>query len=154
MNDNTGFKGIKFAYPARPEPPVGVEISIVLFLVCLMVMIYTCVYGRNSQLSGCQKQRVPIFRALIRESKVLPLDEIISALVSEKEVCTKDFGQHFRRRRKKNYNYRLSSVYYSKCLFDLDHQTCRIIKQGPHWDLLAFNSTNAEFFKEQSLTVP
>ncbi|MCM2258300.1 MAG: ATP-binding cassette domain-containing protein, partial [Vicinamibacteria bacterium] len=90
---------------------------------------------RGVQLSGGQRQRLAIARALLRDPRVLVLDEATSALDAESEALVQEALARLQAGRTTLViAHRLSTVRNADRVVVLDHG--RIVQQGPHARLL------------------
>lgn len=101
----------------------------------------------GSRLSGGEKQRICIARALIKDAPVLILDEATSALDSQAErVVQKALENLMKGRTSFVIAHRLSTIDYASRIILLKNGT--IVEQGTHRELL---EKKGEFYKLQSL---
>ena len=105
--------------------------------------------GENGyRLSGGEKQRLSIARAMLKKSKIILLDEATSSLDAETEnkiqeainLLTKD-------RTTLVIAHRLSTIMNSKKIYVVDEG--KIIAQGNHQDLLKESETYKNFYEKQ-----
>ena len=91
---------------------------------------------RGGRLSGGQRQRVAIARAILRNPRILVLDEATWALDAESEVAINaTLARVGQGRMVISVTHRLASASHADQIFVLDHG--RLVKFGPHRDLLA-----------------
>lgn len=96
----------------------------------------TLVGERGTKLSGGQRQRVAIARAILKDPRILILDEATSSLDSESEALVQDALQRLMVGRTSFViAHRLSTVTNADWVLVLDHGS--IVEQGTHADLLA-----------------
>ena len=108
---------------------------------------YDTILGeRGVNLSGGQKQRISIARALIRNPKLLILDDCLSAVDTETEdIILSNL--------KKRYttsivvSHRISSLRNATRIINIDEGA--IIEQGTHSELIQLNGVYAELYKKQ-----
>ena len=101
----------------------------------------------GSRLSGGEKQRICIARALIKDAPVLILDEATSALDSQAErVVQKALENLMKGRTSFVIAHRLSTIDYASRIIVLKNGT--IAEQGTHQQLM---DTKGEYFKLQKL---
>jgi len=99
-------------------------------------------------LSGGEKQRLSIARAMLKKSKIILLDEATSSLDAETEskiqeainLLTKD-------RTTLVIAHRLSTIMNSKKIYVVDEG--KIIAQGSHQELLQKSATYKNFYEKQ-----
>lgn len=103
---------------------------------------------RGVNLSGGQKQRISIARALIRDPKLLLLDDCLSAVDTEtEEIILNHLKEEFKQRTSIIVSHRISSIRHANKLIVIDYGT--IIESGTHETLLALNGVYAEMYTKQ-----
>jgi len=103
---------------------------------------------RGVNLSGGQKQRVSIARALIRNPKLLVLDDCLSAVDTETEdVILKNLKDEHLKRTSLIVSHRISSTRNADRILVLDEG--RIVEEGSHEELLSKEGIYAEMYHRQ-----
>jgi ATP-binding cassette subfamily B protein len=109
----------------------------------------TVVGERGVQLSGGQKQRIALARALVREPKVLVLDDPLSAVDAKTEAAILDaIERQAKARTVVLITHRVSAASRCDSIVVLDEG--RVIAQGTHDELVAVGGLYAAFAAEQS----
>ncbi len=108
----------------------------------------TVVGERGYRLSGGEKQRVAIARVLLKDPKILILDEATSHLDSLSEALIKDAMQEVRRGRTSLViAHRLSTVINADLILVMDKG--RLVESGGHEDLLKQDGIYADLYQTQ-----
>ena len=103
---------------------------------------------RGITLSGGQKQRVSIARAIIKEPKILILDDCLSAVDTKTEnVILENIKKIMINRTSIIVSHRISSVKLAKKIIVID--SGKIIEQGNHKSLLEKKGIYFELYKQQ-----
>ena len=109
----------------------------------------TVVGERGVQLSGGQKQRIALARALVREPKVLVLDDPLSAVDAKTEAAILDaIDRQAAERTVILITHRVAAA--SRCDDIVVLDDGKMIEHGTHEELLANGKLYAAFAKEQS----
>jgi ABC-type multidrug transport system fused ATPase/permease subunit len=108
----------------------------------------TLVGDRGIQLSGGQKQRIAIARAVLKNPKILVLDEATSSLDSESEKLVQDaLFKLMENRTSVVIAHRLSTIRNADKIIVLDKGT--IVESGRHTELIEQNGIYAKMSKMQ-----
>jgi ATP-binding cassette, subfamily B, multidrug efflux pump len=109
----------------------------------------TVVGERGVQLSGGQKQRIALARALVREPKVLVLDDPLSAVDAKTEAAILDaIDRQAAQRTVILVTHRVAAA--SRCDVIVVLDEGRILEQGTHDELVGRGGLYAAFAEEQS----
>lgn len=110
---------------------------------------YDAIVGeRGYRLSGGEKQRIAIARVILKNPRILALDEATSHLDSQSEALIQDALSHIMRRRTSIViAHRLSTILAADQILVMDRGA--IVEQGTHEQLLAQNGLYAKLYKTQ-----
>ena len=110
----------------------------------------TMVGERGITLSGGQKQRVALARALLRDSRLLLLDDCLSAVDTHtEEQILRNLRTVFQGRTVFLVSHRISTVQDADLILVLDQG--RIVERGTHSQLIAFGGLYADLHHRQLL---
>jgi ATP-binding cassette subfamily B protein len=105
---------------------------------------------RGVDLSGGQRQRLAIARAIVRDPRVLLLDDCLSAVDAETEAAILEgLGEELRGRTAVIATHRLAAVQHADRIFVLDGG--RLVEEGTHDQLVKRGGTYAELWRRQRL---
>jgi subfamily B ATP-binding cassette protein MsbA len=110
---------------------------------------FNTLIGENGiRLSGGEKQRLSIARAMIKKSSIILLDEATSSLESETEAKIQEALNILTKNKTTVViAHRLSTILNSNNIYVID--SGKIIKQGKHEDLMATSDLYKNFYKKQ-----
>ena len=110
----------------------------------------TYVGERGITLSGGQKQRTSIARALVRDPRILILDDALSAVdTSTERTILGHLQQHYGRRTIVVVSHRISAVQNADMILVLDEG--RIVERGTHDELVLEDGLYAGMYRKQLL---
>ncbi len=120
--------------------------------ICKMPHGYDTEVGeRGARLSGGQRQRIAIARAILRDPKVLVLDEFTSGIDTESEILiTEAIEKIMRGRTCLVIAHRLNTIRHANRIVVID--AGRITETGTHETLLSQNGTYAKLYQAQLRT--
>ena len=108
----------------------------------------TVVGERGYRLSGGEKQRLSIARVILKDPRILVLDEATSSLDSESESLIQDaLSRVMHQRTSIVIAHRLSTILAADLILVVDRG--RVVEQGHHTQLLAMNGLYASLYKSQ-----
>lgn len=121
------------------------------FIVRMSMGYDTDIGERGVRLSGGQRQRIAIARALLREPKVLILDEFTSGIDTESEnLITEAIERIMRGRTCLVIAHRLNTIRHADRIIVLD--AGQIVEEGTHDDLLARQGLYTKLYEAQLRT--
>ncbi len=120
------------------------------FIKALPKLLDTNVGERGVKLSGGEKQRLSIARALLKNQPILILDEATASVDSKTEKLIQDaLDKLMSSRTAFVIAHRLSTIQNADCIYVLDHG--EIIEKGTHTELLKMNGKYASLSKQSFL---
>jgi ATP-binding cassette subfamily B protein len=122
--------------------------NILSFIESLPEGFETIVGERGYRLSGGEKQRLAIARVILKDPRILVLDEATAHLDSRSEALVQDaLSRVMQGRTSFVIAHRLSTVLAADCILVLKEG--RIVECGSHAELVAHNGLYAELYETQ-----
>ena len=110
----------------------------------------TLVGERGISLSGGQRQRIALARAIIRNPKILILDDALSSVDAQtEEQILKNLTKVMQNRTSIVISHRIVAV--ENCDFIIVMDDGKIVEKGNHRELLKVKGIYASFYEEQKL---
>ena len=111
----------------------------------------TIIGERGQKLSGGQRQRLSLARAIVRDPKILVLDEATSAVDNETEAAIQRSLAHVTKNRTSVViAHRLSTVRNAHCIWVLERG--RVVEKGTHDELVALGGLYTALWRVQTGT--
>ena len=149
--DDTVINNIKYANLDATDKEVfeAAELAYATEFISKLKDGYNTVIGENGvRLSGGEKQRLSIARAILKQTKIILLDEATSSLDAETESKIQKAINHLTKDKTSLIiAHRLSTILNSDKIFVLDQG--RIIDQGNHEDLIKKSIIYKNFYEKQ-----
>jgi ATP-binding cassette subfamily B protein len=118
------------------------------FIMDLPERYETVVGERGYRLSGGEKQRMALARVILKDPRILVLDEATSSLDSESEALIQDaLGRVMADRTSIVIAHRLSTILSADLILVMDRG--QIVERGTHTELLSSNGMYANLYKTQ-----
>ena len=149
--DDTIFNNIKYAKPDATNDEIynAAEISMSTDFINKLKNKFDTIIGENGvKLSGGEKQRLSIARALLKDSKIILLDEATSSLDSEtEEKIQKAIEELTKNKTTIVIAHRLSTILKSENIYVIDNGT--VEASGKHEDLMKKSILYKNFYDRQ-----
>ena len=149
--DDTVFNNIKYAKPSATDEEVykAAKISMSTDFIEKLESKFDTFIGENGvKLSGGEKQRLSIARALLKDSKIILLDEATSSLDSEtEEKIQKALEELTKNKTTVVIAHRLSTILNSENIYVIDKGSVHSF--GKHAELLKNSSLYKNFYDRQ-----
>ncbi len=149
--DDTVLNNIKYANLDATDKQVqeAAELSHSLEFIDALPKKYDTLIGENGvRLSGGEKQRISIARAILKKSKIILLDEATSSLDAETEQKIQDAINFLTRGRTTLViAHRLSTILNSDKIYVVDNG--KIIGEGKHDELIENSEVYKNFYEKQ-----
>ena len=149
--DDTVLNNIKYANLDATDKEINeaAELSYSLEFISTLPKKMDTLIGENGvRLSGGEKQRISIARAILKRSKIILLDEATSSLDAETEKKIQDAINFLTKGRTTLViAHRLSTILNSDKIYVID--SGKVIGEGRHDDLLKNSETYKNFYEKQ-----
>ena len=149
--DDTIFNNIKYAKPDATNDEIynAAKISMSTDFINKLKNKFDTIIGENGvKLSGGEKQRLSIARALLKDSKIILLDEATSSLDSEtEEKIQKAIEELTKNKTTIVIAHRLSTILKSENIYVIDNGT--VESSGKHEDLMKKSILYKNFYDRQ-----
>ena len=149
--DDTVLNNIKYANLDATDKEINeaAELSYSLEFINTLPKKMDTLIGENGvRLSGGEKQRISIARAILKRSKIILLDEATSSLDAETEKKIQDAINFLTKGRTTLViAHRLSTILNSDKIYVID--SGKVIGEGKHEDLLKNSETYKNFYEKQ-----
>ncbi len=149
--DDTIFNNIKYAKPDATNDEIynAAKISMSTDFINKLKNKFDTIIGENGvKLSGGEKQRLSIARALLKDSKIILLDEATSSLDSEtEEKIQKAIEELTKNKTTIVIAHRLSTILKSENIYVIDNGT--VEASGKHEDLMKKSILYKNFYDRQ-----